>query len=244
MSRFTDEKKWSDKWFRSLSSSDKLVWIYLCDNCDIAGFYELDDSYIAFHTGLDVDIVRESIKALSRGYLGAKGSDYIWIKNFLKHQKNHILNSSNNCHKGIIKRIQDKLFYFPSIPEILGANKGLFSPTGKGKGKGKGNGKESLEDQESLEAFDIFRKVYPGTKKGNQTEFDNFRDKHKDWKEVLPDLKDLLDCQVNQRAALAAENQFVPPWKHLSTWINQRCWEEEISIVEKKSSNPFAEGSM
>jgi hypothetical protein len=138
MARFTDETKWSDKWFRSLKPSHKLVWMYLCDNCDIAGFYELDADYVAFHTGLSSDEVSAAIVGLSRGYLGAKGSDYIWIKNFLKHQKNHILNSSNNCHRGIIKRIQDKLSYFPSIPEILGADEGLFSPTGKGKGKGKG----------------------------------------------------------------------------------------------------------
>ena len=38
----TDEKKWSDKWFRSLAPCHKIVWIYICDSCDIAGFYEVD----------------------------------------------------------------------------------------------------------------------------------------------------------------------------------------------------------
>ena len=143
MARFTDETKWSDKWFRSLKSSEKLVWIYLCDNCDIAGFYEMDFGYIAYHTGLDVNDVQGAIEGLTRGYLGAKGSDFIWIKNFLKHQKNHILNPENNCHKGIIKRIDSKLDLFPSIPELLGAKEPLFRGIGKGKGKGKGKGSHS-----------------------------------------------------------------------------------------------------
>lgn len=88
--------------------------------------------------------------------------------------------------------------------------------------------KEQENDKEHLDIFDIFRKAYPGTKKGNSTEFKNFKKKHKDWKEILPDLKAILDCQINQKSTLAASGQFVPPWKNLQTWINQRCWEEEM----------------
>ena len=131
--RFTDEKKWSDKWFRSLKPCHKIVWIYLCDNCDIAGFYEVDLESIAFHTKLTEEESKGAIEGLSRGYLGADG--HIWIKNFLKHQNNHLLNPANNCHKGIIKRIQMNLSLFPDIPEILGATEGLFSPTSNSKGK-------------------------------------------------------------------------------------------------------------
>jgi len=151
--RFTDEKKWSDKWFRSLKPCHKIVWIYICDSCDIAGFYEVDIESIAFHTKLTEDESKGAIEGLSRGYLGAQG--HIWIKNFLKHQNNHILNPLNNCHKGIIKRIQMNLSLFPTIPEILGANEGLFSPTSKSKGNSKGNVEVEVivdvEDKDQLE---------------------------------------------------------------------------------------------
>ena len=90
-------------------------------------------------------------------------------------------------------------------------------------------------DIEFLEAFDVFRKKYQGTKKGNETEFQNFKKKHKDWKAILPDLPALLDCIENQRAAARASCQFVPPWKHLSTWINNRCWEEETVTETQKA---------
>ena len=135
--RFTDEKKGSDKWFRSLKPCHKIVWIYICDNCDIAGFYEVDIESIAFHTRLTEAESKGAIEGLSRGYLGADG--HIWIKKFLKHQNNHLLNPSNNCHKGIIKRIQMNLSLFPDIPKILGATEGLFSPTSKSKGNSNSN---------------------------------------------------------------------------------------------------------
>ena len=151
--RFTDEKKWSDKWFRSLRPCHKIVWIYICDSCDIAGFYEVDIESISFHTKLTEPEAQAAIEGLSRGYLGADG--YIWIKNFLKHQNNHLLNPSNNCHKGIIKRIEMNLSLFPSIPEILGADKGLFSPTSKSKGKSNSNCKGKSKAFEPPELHDV-----------------------------------------------------------------------------------------
>jgi hypothetical protein len=86
--------------------------------------------------------------------------------------------------------------------------------------------KEPLKGEKLI--FDSFRKNYPGTKKAIDTEFSNFK-KHKDWREVLPLLDDALKKQKEARAARARQRKFVPEWKNLQTWINQRCWEEEIS---------------
>ncbi len=44
--------------------------------------------------------------------------------------------------------------------------------------------------------FNEFRKIYPGIKRGNKTEFENFCKKHKDWKEVLPLLKESILKQI------------------------------------------------
>ena len=145
---FNDEKRWSEEWFRSLKPCHKIVWIYICDNCDIAGFYEVDHESIAFHTKLTEAESLAAIEGLSRGYLGADG--HIWIKNFLKHQNNHLLNPANNCHKGIIKRIQMNLSLFPDIPNILGATEGLFSPTSKSKSKGNSNSNVEVEEKDQV----------------------------------------------------------------------------------------------
>ena len=42
MKRLTDTGKWRDPWFRRLSPEAKLLWIYMCDNCDAIGLLELD----------------------------------------------------------------------------------------------------------------------------------------------------------------------------------------------------------
>lgn len=72
--------------------------------------------------------------------------------------------------------------------------------------------------------FESFRKVYPGTKRGLDTEIDALH-RHKDWREVLPKLKPALDEQIRWRQITSG---FVPAWKNLRTWINQRCWEEQL----------------
>lgn len=83
--------------------------------------------------------------------------------------------------------------------------------------------------------FDVFRKLFPGTKKGNETEFDNFINKTEDWKEILPTLEGIIKNQISIRASKKNAGEFVPEWKMLSTWINQRCWEEEMAFTIKQA---------
>jgi hypothetical protein len=52
--RFTDTEKWKKPWFRGLSTNAKLVWIYLCDECDHAGIWPADFDLISFQVGFKV----------------------------------------------------------------------------------------------------------------------------------------------------------------------------------------------
>ena len=111
-------------------------------------------------------------------------------------------------------------------------------------------GKENKENIKKTKAkkdffvFEEFRKLYPGTKRGGETEFQNFVKKHQDWQKVLPDLLSLLKTQISQREGLRQANQFVPEWKHLQTWINQRCWEDEYITTQSAppQSSKYREG--
>ena len=85
--------------------------------------------------------------------------------------------------------------------------------------------KGGLTQDEQL--FEKARKEYPGTKRGLKTEFDNFKKKHKDWKDAILLLSSSIENQILVKTQLKEQNKFVPEWKHLRTWINQRCWEEE-----------------
>ncbi len=53
--RFTDAAKWRKKWFRTLPIQAKLVWIYLCDECDFAGVIKPDYELASFQVGFDFD---------------------------------------------------------------------------------------------------------------------------------------------------------------------------------------------
>jgi len=85
------------------------------------------------------------------------------------------------------------------------------------------------------DSFDMFRSKYPGTKRGNETEFDNFVKKYKDWKSILPLLSDIIDKQIAHKKEMEEAKMFVPEWKHLSTWINNRGWEEELPAIKDKN---------
>lgn len=114
----------------------------------------------------------------------------------------------------------------------------------KGQQLNKGN-KENKENKEikkekinKKEIFENFRSKYPGTKKGLETEYANFLKKHDDANEVIQKLLPALEYQIEQREIRKENKQFVPEWKHLQTWLNQRCWEEEIESEENEEDIP------
>lgn len=85
--------------------------------------------------------------------------------------------------------------------------------------------KSRVDKKREENIYDIFRKYYPGEKRGLDTEFNYFCKTHSDWKEILPLLLPAVKREESRRADLEGANKFVPNWKHLKTWIYNRCWE-------------------
>jgi len=113
--KFTNAKKWDDVWFSQLTMEQKVMFMYLCDMCDIAGFHEVNKELATLQTGIeDVD---EVINALSKSVVYNDG--YIWIKKYIKHQKNLPINLKNGAHKAIVKSIDEHIDRFPEVFETL-----------------------------------------------------------------------------------------------------------------------------
>lgn len=164
MKRFTETGKWDDPWFRQLAGVHKLVFLYIIDRCDNAGFLEVDQDAMAWHTKVKPEHIEGALKALGRGIKGPCNGWY-WVRRFLKHQKNEMLNPENPAHKQIIALIGEQRERFNAIPEFqsfLGPYKGLFSPIGTGKGKGEGKKRESPEREKQAE--EIYQ-AYPRREK-------------------------------------------------------------------------------
>lgn len=147
--RYTNTEKWGDSWFSGLTQLQMLLFIYLCDNCDIAGFIEINLKRWATDLNSNPSTIEGALKGLERGLTFSKDESCVFINNFLKHQKNLPINDNNKAHIGILKRFElyrDKfgiqhftdLIFKPLPSPIEGASKGLPSPTGIGNGIGNG----------------------------------------------------------------------------------------------------------
>ena len=79
--------------------------------------------------------------------------------------------------------------------------------------------------------FDVFRKSFPGTKRGLETELKNFLKKNNS--EVVHLLLPALEKEKQYRIRSEELGAFVPPWKNLTTWITQKCWEQEFPEIKQ-----------
>ena len=118
--KFTNDKKWDDVWFSQLTMEEKVMFIYLCDVCDIAGFYEVNDRLVLLRTG--IQDVRGTIQSLSKSVI--LNGDHIWIKKYMKHQRNLPINIRNGAHKSMLRAIRMNIDKFPEIYDHLPVSDG------------------------------------------------------------------------------------------------------------------------
>lgn len=80
--------------------------------------------------------------------------------------------------------------------------------------------------------FDVFYKAYPIHQGRGAAE--------KAWnKNGRPPLETILKAILSQVLwrKSAKPGEFRPPWKHPATWLNQKCWEDEVEV--EQSTGPF-----
>ncbi len=80
-----------------------------------------------------------------------------------------------------------------------------------------------------MDQFEAARKLYPGTKRGLQTEWANFKAKHgRMAAQIVPLLVPAIERWVKHRKwASTQPGAFLPEWKNFKTWINGSHWEDE-----------------
>lgn len=91
--------------------------------------------------------------------------------------------------------------------------------------------KASEPSGELEQQFEEFRKAYKGRKRGHKEEFENFKKKNQNWREIVPLLMPALQRLEEYNTAAEAAGKWVPQWANLQTWINQRRWTEELPTV-------------
>lgn len=89
--------------------------------------------------------------------------------------------------------------------------------------------KAMLQEEEAIFADAI--KGYDGVKTTLALAIKRLQ-RHRDWKDALPAIVAAIPEQKRWRQACRAAGQFVAPWPNLTTWINQRRWEDVLPWPE------------
>lgn len=135
--RFTDIFKWNQVWFRELTPNGKLLFLFLVDECDSAGVWDIDLRMAEFKTGISISEITDLIEELitTNRIQRILTGDKLWLTKFILFQYPKGLKEDYNPHKPIFESIlkhqlnMDKLY----ISETLTNH----SPTLQGMGKGK-----------------------------------------------------------------------------------------------------------
>jgi len=104
--RFTATEKWVDPWFCGLNEKDKLFWIYLVDNCDHAGFWQVNWPLVQFHIK---DYVFND--EVFNGRVVKVKVDKWFIPKFIEFQYKTGLNPENRAHLSVINLLKKEGAY-------------------------------------------------------------------------------------------------------------------------------------
>lgn len=120
MIRKTNTEKWRDAWFTGLKPTEKLVFIFLTENCDSAGFYEVNLNLMCNLIGIELEELRQALGRLKRSFLVANSNEVkkLWLKKYLFHQNCLPLKSENDDHMKIKIMLEQNFYDFGSPEEM------------------------------------------------------------------------------------------------------------------------------
>lgn len=147
--RMTDTEKWKKKFIRGLDSPYKLLWLYLMDDCNHAGIWEVDIEVARIRTGVvfDENIALEKF----RGKILSFDQGEKWfIPDFIEFQYG-VLKESNRVHISVIEILQKY-----NLMDYL-QNKPLISPLQGVKDKAKDKDKDKAKAKEEIPPFSEFK---------------------------------------------------------------------------------------
>ena len=142
--RFTDSDKWKKLWFRKLTNDNKVFWMYLLDQCDHAGIWEVDfDLASYFCNGINEQEVRE---IFSKQFYEFDNGKRWFLKDFIDFQYNE-LNAKVNAHRSVIIRLK-KFKLLEKIDNIKNENQQFINSSLTVKDKDKDKDKVKVKDKD------------------------------------------------------------------------------------------------
>ena len=143
--RYTDTDKWKKIWFRKLKNDHKVFWMYVLDQCDHAGIWEVDFELASyFCNGIKETEIRDTFV---KQYHEFDDGKRWFIKDFIEFQYRG-LDESNRVHNSVITILKRHGLYKVLISFLHEAkDKDIYKEQLKDKEKDKEKGKNSKKNQ-------------------------------------------------------------------------------------------------
>ena len=119
--RFTDTEKWKKPFIRGLQGAYKLLWLYICDDCDHAGIWQVDIEVAQIRIGEKIDS-KEAVKSFDEKIIIFDKGNKWFIPSFLEFQYPSGLNPDNRAHNSVIILLE-------KYSLIISKDKPLISPS-------------------------------------------------------------------------------------------------------------------
>jgi hypothetical protein len=154
--RFTDTEKWKKKFVRRLASGYKLFWLYILDDCNHAGIWEVDFEIARIKIGSDDIKQEQAIKIFGSKIHIFDGGEKWFIPDFIDFQYGK-LNDTNRAHKSVVELLSKY-----SLLKLI--NKPLLSPLQGAKDKEKDKDKAKDKDSAENNVFETWKRLRAGRK--------------------------------------------------------------------------------
>jgi hypothetical protein len=99
--RFTDTDRWKKPFIRSLEAPYKLLWFYICDDCDHAGIWQVDFDVAQIRIGEKFNL-EDALNSFADKVISFDNGTKWFIPSFIEFQYGE-LKENNRVHDSIIK---------------------------------------------------------------------------------------------------------------------------------------------
>jgi hypothetical protein len=114
--RFADTALSRESWYRRLDPIFKCAWRYLCDECDCAGVWSIDEEAMAFHVfgkpgrGIDLGAFIAAVNSDGKTRVKRLGKGKLLLAGFIVFQYGE-LSEACKPHKRVIDRLKSLTLY-------------------------------------------------------------------------------------------------------------------------------------
>tara|TARA_Y100001951_G_C11279539_1_gene264370 strand:+ start:199 stop:999 length:801 start_codon:yes stop_codon:yes gene_type:complete len=117
--RYTESEKWKSRWFQELHPKMKLFWLYILDQCDHAGIWDVNVELASFQLGGKVtekellEVFADKIEVIDDG-------SRWFIPKFIVYQYGE-LSESNRVHSSVRRKLEKYNCIKPLARPLLGS---------------------------------------------------------------------------------------------------------------------------